>query len=466
MIESAMSANYDTRHLNKLVSDEQHEIDKLLEEALGKDFADTDTAKRIRIAQRLKYSRRFDYGLYADGKPAKAAVEKLAESIEVHRGIKLSAPSKKQLNCLLANLYRFHQRDESIWVSISMRNGKAVPKKYNPSGISSKTLRSFVFAMKQMELAFHVSGNFGRDKGRKSHSPRIAADKKLICILEKEFGWKPTIIKYHPSDTLVILNSEKDANGNRHRIDYKENAVTDEIETFLRSYNRYLSDQEVSLFDGWNEFPDMIQMRRTFTDASWEKGGRLYGGEYQQLSKQHRKDIQINGNVTVEVDIKSCHPTMAFAAVGIDWYRKNNREIYDLGTDRWPRGLIKRAFNIMLNSDSRKQAIKALNGLSSDDLATDEGYFVEYSGWAKELVVFIEAAYPELASIFYEQFGNAFMKMEGDICSQVMLKCMDLDIPVLTIHDSFICAGQHKETVSKLAYEAFADVVGVSCVVE
>jgi len=43
---------------------------------------------------------------------------------------------------------------------------------------------------------------------------------------------------------------------------------------------------------------------------------------------------------------------------------------------------------------------------------------------------------------------------------------MDLDIPVLTIHDSFICPEQHKETVSKLVYRTFTNVVGVSCVVE
>ncbi|MDA8730584.1 hypothetical protein N9N21_07010 [Alphaproteobacteria bacterium] len=461
-----MAENYDKRHLDQLISDEQLEIDKLLEEGLGKEFADADLEKRTQIAQRLKYSRRFDYALYADGENAKAAVEKLAESIETHRGKKLSAPSRRQLNCLLANLYRFHQRNENIWISVSMRNGKAVPKKYNPSGVSSKTLRLLVVAMKQMELAFHVLGKFDRDKGRKSHSPRIGAEKKLISILENEFGWKPTNIKYHPLDTLVILNSEKDENGNRHHIDYEQTAETDEIETFLRNYNRYLSDQEVMLSDDWKAFPDMIQMRRTFTDASWEKGGRLYGGEYQQLSKQHRKDIQINGCATIEVDIKSCHPTMAFAAAGIDWYRKHNREIYDLGTNKWPRDIIKRAFNIMLNSNSQKQAILALRNLSTDDLATDEGYFVEYTGWAKELVHLVEGTYPELADIFYGDCGNTFMKMEGDICSQVIQKFMDMDIPVLTIHDSFICPEQHKETVSKLVYEAFTDIVGVSCVVE
>ncbi|MDB2513942.1 hypothetical protein N9Y31_05440, partial [Alphaproteobacteria bacterium] len=64
-----------------------------------------DTAERTLIAQRLEYSRQFDYGLYADGEAAEAAVNKLAESIGLGRNKKLSAPSKKQLNCLNDHLF-------------------------------------------------------------------------------------------------------------------------------------------------------------------------------------------------------------------------------------------------------------------------------------------------------------------------------------------------------------------------
>ena len=40
------------------------------------------------------------------------------------------------------------------------------------------------------------------------------------------------------------------------------------------------------------------------------------------------------------------------------------------------------------------------------------------------------------------------------------------DVVKLGMVDSFICPEQHKEILSKLVYEAFVDVVGVSCVVK
>ena len=461
-----MVDSFDKRHLEWLVSDEEIRLNEFVESSFGKEFADADQALKETIAQRLNYARRFDYGLYADADLSNSAIDELAKVIGIHLGRKLATRSKSQLNCLIANLYRVYNINENLKLSVAMRNGKTVPKRYNPSGVANKTLKSLVTALTTLGFTYHVPGKFDRTYGRKSVLPRIAASESLIKFLEKQHGWKPTIIKFHSSDALVILNSIKGSDGTRNRLNFADTSETLAMSDFIRCYNEYMSNQEIILFDGWKRFPDMIRMRRTFTDGSWERGGRLFGGEYQQLSKQHREQITINGSSTAEVDLKSCHPTMAFAAVGIDWYSKHNRDIYDLSDDHWPRDIIKKAFNIMLNAKSRAKAVGALNDLSPEEFSTDEGYFVKYKGWAKHIVQSIEVAYPELSNIFYADYGNTFMKAEGDICSQVMKQCMNLDIPVLTLHDSFICPEQHKETVSKLVYEAFVDVVGVSCVVK
>ena len=210
----------------------------------------------------------------------------------------------------------------------------------------------------------------------------------------------------------------------------------------------------------------MIQTKRSFTDGSWSEGGRLFGGEFQRISKECRAQTKINGEVTVELDIKSCHPTMAFAQVGIDWYGSKTDDIYDLPSEYWHREVIKKAFNIMLNAKSRNTAKRALNNLSLNELTFDRGFFVKRSGWAGELVLFVESAYPELSNIFYGGYGGSFMRNEGDICLYVIEKCLEADIPVLTLHDSFICPIRHKEFVVDLVREAFLEVVGVSCVIK
>jgi hypothetical protein len=476
MVESKLLKKLPKRTRDWLISPEfieqQEEIAKLFglnDSDLSASFGLEDSklySEQTIVAQTLEYCRPFDLGLIVVGDEADLAVDKLALRLGMFHGKKLSEPSKKQLNCLLANLYRFYLRDKALCIRLSLRNDKAIEKRYNPSGINSKALRSFIDALNHLDLLHHIPGHFARVKGYKSQQSRIAADDKLVQLLEDQFGWRSTIVRFHELDELVILKSEKVDKKSRTRIDYQNTDTTNTIRQFLRRYNHYIANQKIMLFGDWNAFPDLIQMRRIFIDGSWEKGGRLLGGEYWQLPKRLRNKIQINGEPTVEVDIQSCHPTMAFATVGIDWYEENNKDIYDRCSLDWQRGVIKKAFNIMLNAKGRSSATRALNRLGPKDLSFDDGHFVGFKGWAKKLVLLVEKTYPELAGIFYAGCGNTFMKMEGDICSQVIQKCMDLDIPVLTIHDSFICPEQQKETVSKLINEAFTDVVGVSCVVK
>ena len=63
----------------------------------------------------------------------------------------------------------------------------------------------------------------------------------------------------------------------------------------------------------------------------------------------------------VKVDIASCHATMAFAEAGIDWHRHSNQDIYQRDhLSKWPRNVIKRAFNIAINAENEKKAASAL----------------------------------------------------------------------------------------------------------
>ena len=70
---------------------------------------------------------------------------------------------------------------------------------------------------------------------------------------------------------------------------------------------------------------------------------------------------------------------------------------------------------------------KGSNNLSLNDLTSDRG-FQKRSGWAGELVLFVESAYPELSNIFGGGYGGSFMRNEGGYLLVVIEKCLEADI--------------------------------------
>ena len=123
------------------------------------------------------------------------------------------------------------------------------------------------------------------------------------------------------------MRSKKDTNKKRTLISYTDTPDVEAQRKVLEKYNAFMAEQDVQIPTPFGFMRDVFMTRRTFTDESWQLGGRLFGGGFQQLSKEERKRITINGEPVVELDIKSCHATMAFAHVGIDWYAQSDQDL-------------------------------------------------------------------------------------------------------------------------------------------
>ena len=213
--------------------------------------------------------------------------------------------------------------------------------------------------------------------------------------------------------------------------------------------------------------PDLIHTRRVFNNNNWQSHGRLYGGRYQQLNEDERSRITINGEPTAELDIKSCHPTMAYAEVGIDWYGQSNQDIYEKeGVASWPRDLVKRCVSTLFNAKSKQSAVSSLYDKQRKEGIVEAAGMVSYKGWATDLVDDCFDSFVDLQPLFYNERGNHFMYKEGNICMSVIEACVNRQIPVLTLHDSFICKQRDKDVVEQIVKSAFEKEVMVSCVVE
>ena len=171
--------------------------------------------------------------------------------------------------------------------------------------------------------------------------------------------------------------------------------------------------------------------------------------------------------ISIELDIKSCHPTMAYAEIGIDWYGQSNNDIYEQeGVAEWPRDLVKKCISTLFNAKSRQSAISSLNNKQRKEGIVEDAGMVPYKGWATNLVNDCFNSFVDLQPLFYKERGNHFMYKEGNICMAIIEACLEQNIPVLTLHDSFICPTEYSDELRLIISEAFRDEVNARCIVE
>ena len=119
----------------------------------------------------------------------------------------------------------------------------------------------------------------------------------------------------------------------------------------------------------WGDYQTKKFVRRIFSRDDWEMNGRFYGGFWQQISKNFRKQIYINDNPTIEVDYKGLHAAILSARKGV----VSDTDRYDLGlrilTDfdqKQQRDVVKMLVLTAINAKSPKSAFSAFRDSEKD----------------------------------------------------------------------------------------------------
>lgn len=146
-----------------------------------------------------------------------------------------------------------------------------------------------------------------------------------------------------------IRKKKKVTRGRRMRVDYGHPRVK-EYATKIRRINRFLADQTITGPED-TDFDDLA-LYRVFNcgdqpDYDYAKGGRIYGN-HQNIERDKRHDIRINGHDTIEIDVSACFLTIAHHLLGKTF--SNNRDPYE-GPDL-PRPVIKAWINMTLSYGS------------------------------------------------------------------------------------------------------------------
>ena len=324
-------------------------------------------------------------------------------------------------------------------------------------------------------------------KGSKDGTPTsrltryVSTDQLLSLFADHELSVLPVIVpQYNDPELLKVRVKEVDATGVKRKrsIRISETAETERMRSNLEHINKALSrhwyDLELSdddltdlqrrlagnAADDRTIRMDQRSLYRVFNDPGLHTGGRFYGGWWQNIPKEARKHLLVNGKKMVELDYSNQHPSILYAQEGVARPADCYSGVIDpyhlpIAVNRKQlRNAVKAAFNAMLNS--QKPLKRAPKDLKLKALGLT---------WA-ELSSAIIAFHAPIAHHFYTGVGLRLQRLDSDIAEKVLLHFADKGIAILPLHDSFIMHHGYRDWLEPVMHNAYLEVVGQSSQVD
>ena len=414
-----------------------------------------------------------DVHTWSDHPEIKTLCDDLAgmSTLEPKGNRKAKRTIKESLRVLILDLYVKWLKDPSISIgfSKSMKDYK-VGSRYNGLFIPRKIIEVeelLVDAGYVEELLYFNSP----DRTTRSYTTRIRHTEALRDLFDKL-----TIdlhdIDTHANEECIVLHNkyvdDPDDDTNR-KIEYNDKdlspddlALVNTIRGQLQAYNKLLKHTFIDIpsytsstftrtikngpYAGRKQTislgPDNKFVTRVFNGGlagKWERGGRFYRGWWQQIDKEDRYKVYINGQPTLEVDFKAFHPNLLSNELGV----KLSGDPYDLGelilpkvitTKEEQRAYVKLLVLMGINADSDKKAYQAFRNSDRKDKL---GQSLTDIQLAALLDAFI-GKHPQFKGVLNTGQALRLMNIDSQIANMVLDHFTNKNIPVLCIHDSFI----------------------------
>jgi hypothetical protein len=280
-----------------------------------------------------------------------------------------------------------------------------------------------------------------------------------------EFGVVVSDFGRHQDDEVILLSrNSRSRTGwtqaglgalSREAIDYDDTPLTRKYRADVRALNDFLSGAAIDfLNDGLEPRIDPLErtMRRRFIvrpgqDVRFNQGGRLYGGFWQNLKRERRRNIRIGGEAVAVLDYGSMFTRLAYAEVNAI---TADGDLYEIPGAKGFRSGVKMAMNTFLfDAGVRRSWPSAIGvgvGNDADAVAKPDGAAALYHGrlpndWtvkkAKEAIL---SVHPSLKEAWGRQLGYSLMFKESEILIAVLQQLSSINVPALGLHDGLLVA--------------------------
>lgn len=240
-------------------------------------------------------------------------------------------------------------------------------------------------------------------------------------------------------------------------LDYPETRETTAMREAVRSFNNFLATADIAFLDdgqGPIDPHDRLMTRRFRGEEGDEcpvfnRVGRLFGGFWQNLRKDRRGSIRINGEIPWLLDYSSMFPRLAYAQAGTT---APGGDLYAIPGLEGHRDAVKLLMNTLLN-DSH---VRRTTWPQDADHPCPPGWTV--SEMRKAFI----SRHPGLASTFGTGVGLGLMFVESQIMMQVLTGLQAHGVVGLGLHDGLIVPASAVELTRELMTTATQEITSTT----
>lgn len=396
--------------------------------------------------------------------------------------------TKKEINhvtVVLLNLYYAYCLDPDKWVSYSRdKNSFREGKRYNKLHLKYDIFIATIDKLFKLGYIEDHTG-FQDEKTKISFMSRMKATPKFIDLVEVKHAVTFRMIGKYAPDELIEL---RDVEG--EPVEYKDdNADVRVMLPVLQAYNDLLSRTYIDIHFDVADIQQKIdarrrrkdkktglpkdyrlvvnlsnkRVRRIFNKSTFKQGGRFYGGWWQGIPSDLRKKIIIDKDYTVEIDYSGLHIYLLYALKGIN-FADLEKEPYIYPKDNDPdelRPILKVLLLAAVNSKDEATCIKAVQY----EINMNRSAFPDKLPDLKTAYQEFKVYHSDIADMFCSQYGLKLQKLDSVIAETVVNAMTTEDIPVLVVHDSFVCSKKEESFLYEVmiaAYHHHASRYGVS----
>ena len=415
-------------------------------------------------------SRLFDFKLTSDNQAILITAKALLEDLLLITGKKDHVKLDFMVTMLI-NLHISWLTTDMISISRKPAVYAAIPTRYRLETESYGISKSITDALYNNEfIDFYRGQKYDNQPGVLS---KIHPTSQLTDLIKKcELN---LVYRKQPKELIELRES------NGHLKDYQDTTVTKRWRFDLVGYNKLIAENKISIFkvpektvkdnkvyfntytllntEAYRpgDLKDVVLkrmwLRRVF-NFDFKHGGRLYGG-IETMPSVLRANIKINGQKTIELDFKSYQVRMLYHKLRID-YRDDAYSAL-CQDDPQMREVYKIIALITLNSANERAGLQAIGKeLRKQNLTSKIGGTKD--SVLKPLLENFKNVHQRLSRYFYSGVGLELQAVDSEITNNILKDFVARGVLVLSVHDSFIAAGDLKYELLKTMKAEYSKV--------